>query len=100
MSKIGLFVAAMSAAGFMASAALADSPVSATLQSPLASAEEVTAGGGIFMCKATSCVIENDASELDAVEACRGLAREVGALTAFANLDSTALAKCNRVAHH
>ena len=100
MSKIGLFVAAMSAAGFMASAVAADSPWSATLQTPLASSVEVTAGGGIFMCKAGGCVIENDDSDLDAPEACRGLAREVGVLTAFGKFDAAALAKCNRVAKH
>jgi hypothetical protein len=100
MNKIYLFAAAMAAACSFAGAALADSPLSATLQTPLTSATEVTTEGVIWDCKANGCVAASDTSMVDEVDACRGLARQFGVLTKFGSLDATKLDKCNHVAKH
>jgi len=100
MSKIGLFVATMAAVGAFAGSVAADSPLSATLQSPVASATEVTTEGVIWDCKGNSCVAASDTSMVDEVDACRGLARELGAFSKFGSLDATKLDKCNHVAKH
>jgi hypothetical protein len=100
MSKIGLFVAAMAAAGSFAGSVAADSPLSATLQTPLASATEITTEGVIWSCKANGCAAESDTSMVDEMDACRGLAREVGVISKFGSLDAAKLEKCNHVAKH
>jgi hypothetical protein len=100
MIKTGLFVAAIAAAGFFAGSVAADSPLSATLQTPLASATEITTEGVIWSCKANGCTAESDTTYTDELDACRGLARRVGIITKFGSLDATKLEKCNRVAKH
>ena len=98
MTKFTVFLAAMAAAGSLAGSAAADTPLSATLQTPQASASEITAGGVVWSCKADACVAESVTDGVDARDACKGLAREVGVLAKFDSLDAAALTKCNLVA--
>jgi curli biogenesis system outer membrane secretion channel CsgG len=100
MIKFGVFVAAIAAAASVASVAAADGPLSATLQTPLASSSEPVAGGAVFACKADTCVAESDTSDSDNLTMCRDLAREYGPVTKFGSFDATMLAKCNVVAKH
>src|ERR1700737_198219 len=100
MIKISVFFAAMAFAGAVAGSVAADSPVTATLQTPLAKSTEPVAGGAVFGCKADTCVAESDTSSLDDLRMCRDLAREFGTITRFGALDAAGLAKCNLVVKH
>ena len=55
-----------------------------------------------FTCSASSCVASTDTSSADPATECRGLAREVGALTTFVTdagpISADRLARCNKAA--
>lgn len=93
------YIAAISALA-LASSAVADGPVSATLQTPVSKATEAVAGGAVFACKADTCVAESDTSQLDELAMCRDLARQLGALSKFGSMSASGLAKCNGSARH
>ena len=96
------FLAAALAGLLAAGSANAAGPISATLQSPLASKSRVVAGGALWACEGTSCVATSAVERTISVASCRELAKAVGALSAFGNgdkvFDAEALAKCNAAA--
>ena len=100
MIRFGVFLAAMAAAGAVATVAAADGPLSATLSSPVGSSSESIAGGAVFACKATTCVAESDTSEDDDLSMCKDLARQFGPIAKFGSFSAAQLAKCNVVAKH
>ncbi len=96
------FLAAALAGLLVAGSAYAAGPISATLQSPLASKSRVVAGGAIWACEGTSCVATSAVERTISVASCRELAKAVGAVSAFGNgdkvFDADTLAKCNAAA--
>ena len=91
-------VAALSAAG----SALAEQPITAKLQQPVAAKTKIIAGGAVFVCEADSCYAGATTSRTLATASCKDLAKSVGAITAFGDgrksLDDARLAQCNAVA--
>ena len=83
-----------------ASAAVADGPVSATLQAPIGKATEAVAGGAVFACKADTCVAESDTSQLDEMGMCRDIVRQLGAVSKFGSMSAANVTKCNGSARH
>ena len=94
--KLGIVLAALAAAG----AAVADGPVSVTLQTPVSHATESVAGGAVFSCKADTCIAESDTSQLDDLAICKDLARQFGPISKFEGMAAGGLGKCNAVAKH
>lgn len=82
-------------------AAPAATSVSATLATPASSAR-VTYGSVSWSCAGATCTAAPVAARLGDARACRDLAKQVGALTAFDGLRGALgaedLAKCNRSA--
>jgi hypothetical protein len=84
-----------------ASAALADGPVTATLEQPQSGHTKLLAGHAVFRCADTSCVAGYAPDSSGTLDACKDLARQVGPLSFYGQskpLDEKALAKCNAVA--
>jgi hypothetical protein len=101
MTKIATFMTAMAAACSLAGAAMADGPISATLQTPMTSATELNAGGVVWACQGATCTVQsNDLTLFDPLDACKSIARDYGVISSFGGMSAVNLAKCNRVAHH
>jgi hypothetical protein len=100
MIRLGVFLAALAMAGSAAAAP----PLSATLQVPLTKDVQLTAGGVVWNCSATSCAatstIDQTGMTVDVKDACTDLARYFGPVASIGSLDAAQLAKCNRVARH
>ncbi len=85
----------------MASSAFADGRVTATLVAPVKGQTKVIAAHAVFNCESTTCVAALAPDDANDAYACKDLARQVGAVTAyqeFKPLDEKALAKCNTAA--
>jgi hypothetical protein len=85
----------------MASSALADGSVKATLESPVAGRAKLIAAHAVFNCEGTTCVASTAPDDANDAYACKDLAKQVGRITAyqeFKPLDDKALAKCNTAA--
>jgi hypothetical protein len=95
-----LAVIAIIASALAGSAAVADSPVTATLVSPVSGSTESVAGGAVFSCKGATCVAESDTSQLDDIGMCRDLARQLGAVAKFGAMSAANVGKCNGAARH
>ncbi len=82
-----------------AGAALADDPITAKLQAPLAAKTKVIAGGAVFLCEGDTCLAAAPSSRTYATSTCKELAKELGAVASFGGarkqLDETKLGACN-----
>ena len=84
-----------------ATTALADSQVTATLESPIAGKTQFIAAHAVFNCEATSCVAAVAPDDALGLDGCKEVAHKVGRLSAYGDykpLDAKALAKCNTAA--
>ena len=85
-----------------AGAAYADGKVTATLKTPVPAKTRVMASGAIFYCEGTSCVASSTQPRTASTAGCKGLVKEVGAVTAFGTvrkaISAEDLATCNAVA--
>ena len=80
----------------LASAASAETPISATLSQPLAANQEYIINATAFDCSGASCVSVSKPVNASGLLACRALKRQVGVtLTAYGALDADKLAACN-----
>ncbi|WP_372781875.1 hypothetical protein [Phenylobacterium sp.] len=85
----------------VAAPAFAAEPVIAKLQQPVSQPVKFIAGGAIFKCEADTCVASAATSETFSTGACKTVAANVGAVTAFTStktMDDTRLGACNSVA--
>ena len=93
-----IFAAAVCAAALgFAGSALADGPVTATLLQPVSSAKLVV-GGAVWHCAGLTCAAGTAPDSVGSAEACRELAKQVGAVSAYSQckaLEEKGLAKCN-----
>ena len=91
-------VAALSAAG----SALAEQPITAKLQQPVAAKTKIIAGGAVFVCDGAECVAASPSSRTIATAACKELAKSVGPVDTFGDsrkqLADDKLSACNAVA--
>lgn len=73
--------------------------VSVQLQSPLAKADTVVAGGTAWDCAGATCRTDVALNDTYSVDTCRELGKQVGAIAGFSaargSFDEAKLAKCN-----
>jgi hypothetical protein len=97
-----LAAAAVLAFTVSAPAFAADGKISVSLQSPLAAKTKVVAGGAVFSCAEAACVAYGAPSRAISAATCKVVAKEVGAVSAFAGdrkaLEAADLARCNGAA--
>lgn len=85
-----------------AGSALADDPITAKLQAPVAAKTKLIAGGAVFICEGDTCLAAAPSSRTYASATCKELAKNVGAIASFGGarkqLDGDKLGACNAVA--
>ena len=100
--KLRTFAAACAAlvSVSFAGAALADDPITAKLQNPVAA--KTIAGGAVFMCEGDVCLAAAPSSRTYATSTCKELAKSVGAVASFGGarkqLEAEKIEQCNVVA--
>jgi hypothetical protein len=82
------------AAAAFASGAVA-APFTATLQTPLTQHLQLVRNDTVWVCAESQCQANTTSIDTDSWQACRNLARRVGPISAYGDLDAKALAKCN-----
>lgn len=85
--------AAIVALGFVGGVALAGETVVAKLAAPAAETGRVIADGTVWTCAGDSCTAT--LTRKANARSCSELAKEVGQVVKFGDLDETALARCN-----
>ena len=96
--KLQILAACAALATLAAGAAFAAEPVTAKLQSPVATPVKFIAGGAIFNCEADACVATATTSQTFATATCKAVAAKVGPVSAFSGrkaLEADRLADCN-----
>lgn len=82
-----------------AGAALADDPITAKLQAPVAEKTKFIAGGAVFICEGDTCLAAAPSSRTYAATTCKDVAKNVGAVVSFGGsrkqLDGAKLEQCN-----
>lgn len=78
-----------------AGAALADSPMTASLNTPVAKPAEVLAGSTLWDCADKTCTVKTVSVETDSWLECRKLVQAVGKVTTYIKLEDNKLAMCN-----
>lgn len=82
-----------------AGAALADDPITAKLQAPVAEKTKFIAGGAVFICEGDTCLAAAPSSRTYASATCKDVAKNVGAVVSFGGsrkqLDEAKLEQCN-----
>jgi hypothetical protein len=100
MKKSLAAACAVFALGF-AGAALADGPVTATLEQAQGAPAKLIAAHAVFRCEASTCVAATAPDEAGTLDGCKSLAKQVGRLSSYGQfkpLDDKAMAKCNMAA--
>jgi hypothetical protein len=95
--------AACAVTAFMcASSAMADTRLTATLETPKATKVKFIAAHAVWVCENGACTAAAAPDDSTDVNSCKEVARHVGRLTAYAgetkSLDAAGLARCNTVA--
>jgi hypothetical protein len=92
---LGCLVASLS----LATHALADGQVTATLQQPVAAKTQFIANGQIWDCEGTSCIASNVPNQNFGPSICRDVAKHAGPVADFKNsvktLEPASLDRCN-----
>lgn len=102
--KLRTFAAACAAlvSVSFAGAALADDPITAKLQNPVAAKTKLIAGGAVFMCEGDTCLAAAPSSRTYATSTCKELAKTVGAVSSFGGVrkqfEAAKIEQCNLVA--
>lgn len=82
-----------------AGAALADDPITAKLQAPVAQKTKFIAGGAVFVCEGDTCLAAAPSSRTYAATTCKDVAKNVGAVASFGGarkqFDDVKLDQCN-----
>ena len=82
-----------------AGSALAATPITAKLLTPVSGPTKIVAGGAVFFCNGDSCVAASPSSRTLSSTACRELSKEVGAVSTYGDprkqLEGDKLARCN-----
>ena len=82
-----------------AGVAMADDPITAKLQAPVAEKTKLIAGGAVFICEGDTCLAAAPSSRTYASATCKELAKNVGAIASFGGsrkqLDGDKLGACN-----
>jgi len=79
----------------IAGAALADTPITATLNTAVAKPTELLANDTLWTCVDKACVVRNLGSDTDSWLECRKFVKQAGRVTAYGSLDDSKLAMCN-----
>ena len=94
--------AAVMSVSFAAGAALADDPITAKLQTPVAEKTKFIAGGAVFQCEGDTCLAAAPSSRTYGASTCKEVAKTVGAVVSFGGarkqLEAAKLEQCNTAA--
>ena len=94
--------AAVVTVSFVAGAAMADDPITAKLQTPVAEKTKFIAGGAVFLCEGDTCLAAAPSSQTYGASTCKDVARKVGAVVSFGGarkqLEGAKLEQCNAAA--
>ena len=97
--KLIIALACLATSLSLATHALADGQVTATLQQPIAAKKQFIANGAIWDCEGSTCVAGNTPDQTFGASQCRDVAKHVGAVVEFKNdyktLQPTSLDRCN-----
>ena len=97
-----LAIAAAFAALSMAGSALADTRLTATLDTPTAAPAKFIAAHAVWNCAGTTCVASVAPDDSAGIDGCQDLAHRIGHVAAYAgeskSLDAKGLEKCNKSA--
>lgn len=92
MLKLALATAiAFSVAG----AALADTQITATLNTAVSKPAEILANDTLWTCVDKACVVKTKGADTDSWLECRHFVAQVGKVSAYGSLDSNKIAMCN-----
>lgn len=92
MLKLALATAiAFSVAG----AALADTQITATLNTAVAKPSEVLANDTLWTCVDKACVVKTKGADTDSWLECRHLVSQTGKVASYGSLDANKIAMCN-----
>jgi hypothetical protein len=92
MLKLALATAiAFSVAG----AALAETQITATLNTAVSKPAEVLANDTLWTCVEKNCVVKTKGADTDSWLECRRLVAQTGKVTAYGSLDENKIAMCN-----
>ena len=89
-----LALAAAAALG-LSSAALADTVITATLDTAVAKPKELLVNDTLWSCADKACVVKTMGADTNSWLECRKFVKQAGRVTAYGNLDESKLAMCN-----
>lgn len=102
MKLFALAAACAAVVTLSAAPAFAGDPVTAKLQTPVATKTKFIAGGAMFVCEADACTALATTSTTLGSAACKTIAGKVGPIAAFSgglkSFDDARLGDCNSVA--
>lgn len=97
--KLVIAVGCLAASLALATHALADTQIVATLQQPIAAKKQFVVNGNIWDCEGTTCVASNVPIQNFGASVCRDVAKRVGLVAEFKNdaktLEPASLDRCN-----
>ena len=89
------FAIAAALAFGIAGAALAETPVTATLNTPVAKPVELLANDTLWTCVDKACAVKTKGSDTDSWLECRKFVKQAGRVVSYGSLDDSKLAMCN-----
>jgi hypothetical protein len=89
------FAFAAAVALSLSSAAFAETPITATLATPVAKPVELLANDTLWTCVDKSCVVKTKGADTDSWLECRRFVKQAGKVTAYGTLDESKIAMCN-----
>jgi hypothetical protein len=89
------FALAAAVAFGLSSAAFAETPVTATLNTAVAKPTELLANDTLWTCVEKSCVVKTKGADTDSWLECRRFVKQAGKVTAYGSLDDSKIAMCN-----
>ncbi len=97
--KLVIALACLATSLSLATHALADGQVTATLQQPIAAKKQFIANGAIWDCEGSTCVADNVPIQNFGPTSCRDVAKHAGLVAEFKNsaktLEPASLDRCN-----
>lgn len=89
------FALATAIAFSVAGAALAETPITATLNTAVSKPTEVLANDTLWTCIEKACVVKTKGADTDSWLECRRFVAQEGKVAAYGSLDDAKIAMCN-----
>ena len=89
------FALAAAVALGLSSAAFAESPITATLNTAISKPTELLANDTLWTCVDKACVVKTKGADTDSWLECRRFVKQAGRVTAYGTLDDSKIKMCN-----